>query len=633
MEPPAKPAKPSIKLPGVDTVLGFLDCAEPAGAPRCFAAIVVIWRMTCVAVPCMEVCIPPVERMKGASVSLVLTYPEIIEVFGNHNIPGRTESRAFLGWFLEHFFRLEESDAQDAICDGYDDKGVDGVFVDRNLERLTIFQTKLVQSEKRTLGDTALKEFVGTIGQFQTKALVQHIIDTTGNIELRELLKECDAPTLVEQGYAVHGVFVTNVDADKNAYHFAQTRGDITVFDGAALRSEWVPPGVSTPVHGTVELSLAGHAAIEYKTPDATVFIAPLLASDLIKLDGIQSTELFDWNVRKSLGKTKVNKAIATSIATQDEHKNFVLYHNGLTVLAETAEVSENEKLVIDGYTVVNGCQSLTTFFENKTKITDELRVVTRVIKLSPQSELAAKITRHSNNQNAISARDLQSNSAIQRRLQTEFQSAFDGKVHYEIKRGESAASSATVITNEEAARMLLAFDVKQPWACHQSYRLFDDLHSEIFGRPEVNAHRIVALDVLREAVVESLASIEDRLIASYRLTRYFFLYLLREAIESDTLGGTFIESPKTILSEIGAEGLKHVACQVLADLVIDFNAEVDERRDNEDPLDYKREFKSPKAVKHLTLSILANYAKGVKRGKSVSFMGEVAEIRVSAAG
>src|SRR3546814_14911816 len=84
--------------------------------------------------------------------------------------------------------------------------------------------------------------------------------------------------------------------------------------------------------------------------------------------------------------------------------------------------------------------------------------VLTIRIMRPPHKERAAKNTRHSNNQNSINARDLQSNSTIQRRLQTEFRANFTNQIDYEIKRGE-ALSAPLIITNEEAARLLLAFD------------------------------------------------------------------------------------------------------------------------------------------------------------------------------
>jgi hypothetical protein len=77
------------------------------------------------------------------------------------------------------------------------------------------------------------------------------------------------------------------------------------------------------------------------------------MASELVTLSGIENQSLFAWNVRQALGKTKVNKAIAESVKDLDEHKNFLLYHNGLTILAEEVALNEDDTLAIDRYTVV----------------------------------------------------------------------------------------------------------------------------------------------------------------------------------------------------------------------------------------------------------------------------------------
>ena len=72
-------------------------------------------------------------------------------------------------WFLKNYYRLDEINAVDAVCDGMDDKGIDGIYVDHNLETVDVFQCKLVQNATKTLGDTQLKEFVGTLSQFATR--------------------------------------------------------------------------------------------------------------------------------------------------------------------------------------------------------------------------------------------------------------------------------------------------------------------------------------------------------------------------------------------------------------------------------------------------------------------------------
>jgi hypothetical protein len=102
-------------------------------------------------------------------------------------------------------------------------------------------------------------------------------------------------------------------------------------------------------------------------------------------------------------------------------------------------------------------------------------------------------------------------NRIIQTRLQAEINSG--KKFYYRIKRGEHFDWEAErVIENELAAKILLAFDLKQPWSCHQTYKLFDEMHSDIFGRPEVNGSRIINAYNIYRLVFDKLAhtSLED---------------------------------------------------------------------------------------------------------------------------
>jgi hypothetical protein len=143
--------------------------------------------------------------------SLKLEYPSILDSIKSCLVPGRTESHAFLVWFLQYYFRLDETEAQESVCDGPDDKGVDGIYIDENLETVFIFQCKLVQNAKRTLGDTALKEFVGTLSQFRDPNTIGDIAATTANTELAKLLTSANVAKLVDDGFAINGAFITNI--------------------------------------------------------------------------------------------------------------------------------------------------------------------------------------------------------------------------------------------------------------------------------------------------------------------------------------------------------------------------------------------------------------------------------------
>ncbi|MGA2052072.1 MAG: abortive phage infection protein, partial [Opitutales bacterium] len=79
-----------------------------------------------------------------------LDYPDVLDNFRRHIVPGRSESASFLIWYLENYYRLDEGEAVDSVCDQGGDKGVDGIFVNDNDATITIFQAKMLQNNKKT---------------------------------------------------------------------------------------------------------------------------------------------------------------------------------------------------------------------------------------------------------------------------------------------------------------------------------------------------------------------------------------------------------------------------------------------------------------------------------------------------
>ena len=172
---------------------------------------------------------------------------------------------------------------------------------------------------------------------------------------------------------------------------------------------------------------------------------------------------------------------------------------------------------------VVNGAQSLTSLLNSKSAISQDLKVLVKVVELGVDAALSDKITTNSNNQNAIKARDLKSNNPIQERLKKEVWRFTNGKTSYEVKRGEKA-SVQSVISNENAGLALLSMDVGEPWSCHQRYKVMDESHAKIFGRPEVDGAKIVILDRCLKSIEPTLDEFDDAAFGHYTLTRYFFI-------------------------------------------------------------------------------------------------------------
>jgi hypothetical protein len=107
-----------------------------------------------------------------------------------------------------------------------------------------------------------------------------------------------------------------------------------------------------------------------------------MLRSQLVHMDGISDGSLFREYVRYTLGNTAVNRSIRTSIRNKQTHSNFVLFHNGVTILCTDVDTSVQGQLTVKNYSVVNGAQSLTTFYDEKAKLTDDLRVLVKAVAL-----------------------------------------------------------------------------------------------------------------------------------------------------------------------------------------------------------------------------------------------------------
>ncbi|MFC3213856.1 AIPR family protein [Novosphingobium panipatense] len=331
-------------------------------------------------------------------------------------------------------------------------------------------------------------------------------------------------------------------------------------------------------------------------------------------MKGISDGSLFEQNVRLSLGNTKVNRGLRESIRRKNEHSNFPLYHNGINVLCEEITKETDQKISIRDYVVVNGAQSLTSLLAEKSKISDDLKVLVKLIEVKGDIVLSQAITRNSNNQNAIKARDLKSNHNIQQRLKVEIEECSHGTSAYEIKQGENNKGKR-VISNEMAGLVILAMDLEQPWNCHQKYKVMDDLHSDIFGRPSVTGGRVLAFWESFQALGAALEELDNELFGQYTLTRYFLAYAVVSIIRADELGAEVLANLDTIAANgklnnfvAGFENLAVAAAN-------DLNAEISD--DEDDHFDYKNDLKSSKWCRQTAARLLAQYKKDVRRKKA----------------
>jgi AIPR protein len=548
-----------------------------------------------------------------------LTYPKIRDLFQAYADPKRSESACFLIWYLENYYRLDEQEAVDSVCDQRGDKGVDGIFVNDADQTITIFQSRISQDHSSTIGDKSLREFQGTISQFESVESVNGLLKSAGSAQVAGLIKRLDLATKVSN-YELRGEFVSNVEIDANGRAFLALAKRIAFVGRNTLESTYCSDERNPPIHKPAAFDIQGIKISEYIIDGGTrAVIAPVKAKQLVVLDGISDQSLFTYNVRGPLGKTQVNKDIVKSINEKSTHRNFPLFHNGITIIAGNV-LTSNEAITINDYFVVNGCQSLTALFENKDKITDDLVILVKFIKMDPQSALAKAITEMSNNQNGVKSRDFKSNNPIQIRLQNEFSKHYKSEFLFEIKRGETS-NDARVISNEIAGLYLMAFDLKEPWSTHKRYQVFEDKHADLFGRREVTADHIVLCQVIMDSIGEHIANIRNTLFGKHVIARYFILYAVRLILDSDKMADELVDCPeKFVRKKQAREKFKTAIGAIVADIVDDLNSALD---DAGEEFDYRGNLRDESWVKQQARQIQLDHAKLVRRGKINSFSQE----------
>ena len=152
--------------------------------------------------------------------SINLQYPDIVNLIGGDGMTVKQQSRQLLVWFLLNYYRLEEIDAFDSVCDESDDKGIDGIYVNDNIGEIHVLSSKLRTTSNSTLGDKDLKNLKGSMDKLRTGDGVRQLINTTSNNELKAILIDKKIATKVEDGYEIRGILVSNGASDDNTTNY-----------------------------------------------------------------------------------------------------------------------------------------------------------------------------------------------------------------------------------------------------------------------------------------------------------------------------------------------------------------------------------------------------------------------------
>jgi hypothetical protein len=540
----------------------------------------------------------------------------------SRKIGNRTESAALLAWFLESVLRIDPDEVSDSICDGGGDKGIDAIVVDDDASEIIVLQSKYrVNPDVRTQGDSDIRNLVGASAWLRSAQSVDDLLASGPNPELRKLLSRQEIRERVSAGnHLLRLVFVTNASLDGSGSDYAEMRAaeeprlevwDRTRLTEVAHRTE--RPALVPSAHS---LTSTGTPIVVDLTSEARMAVCLVPAKELVALPGIEDRSLFSRNVRLYAGSTRINRDLRKTVTKLEEHRLFPAYHNGLTLLTEKISAVEGAQVTLDSVGVVNGCQSLITLYDNRESITDELRVLVKIVEVASDDKVADLITYRSNNQNAVTMRDQRSSEPVMRDLKQAIADTFGDDFAIITRVGERVFAKA-VIENTLVAQLVMAIYLAEPWSAVRKVRLFDQDFRRIFGR-QVTPHAVYLLYLIDQAVMSERHNLRPDLRSSFASIRFTLDYLVSVVLRLNEVGSQLLSQPEAWLPVEGAAvsgALARIAHEVVDSANYHVASEVEEN-ENYDP---KVVFKSQRGVARL----VADAERDAKRqaGRTTSYL------------
>ncbi len=525
-------------------------------------------------------------------------------------------------WFLRNVVGIGDIDAYDYVCDGDDDKGIDGLFVepssgDDEPETLVIYQSKYTEGPDGWVGDTDVDRLAGAAAHFTDAITLRRLLAAKLEPSLRKLVEDLGLEAKLQrdpESIRVRLVLITSGRLTTDAASKVESVRDTS---GAGYLDVWtinelgpLAESVRSPerLQGTIEIFVDQTELLISGDPPNRVAIIPVTAEAIAAWPGIHDRWLFALNVRHQLRANKVSKGLDRAIATESEHLDFLAYHNGLTVICDRFEV-KGDILSVHNPSVVNGAQSVLAFQRGLVdgQLTSALRVAVKVVEVAGRPLLEKEVSRRSNTQTAVNPRNLMANSGPQLRLLREFEAEFPG-IFYETRPDSVAPSTARVIRNDDAAQILCAIFNEWPWLAVKKLSLFEsENHPHIFSE-RISAHHIVLADEIRAAVQQQKAHFPAIYRSSWLLTKLIACYLVGQiAREAAGDGAAILGDPAKALSDPDLG-------KVLSRWAYIGAAAMSERHDDlGEADDFKKDFKNEGKLKSLGASARKAYKLATK--------------------
>lgn len=334
-------------------------------------------------------------------------------------------SKAFAHWYLLNHIKMDEQDIAEAIIDGNGDNGIDAILVEG--ESMILYQFKFPDKEKnieKAIDEkTVLKMFNGY------KKLVSQRRPRVGSANFytfREIVKEKNI-----FDYRIEFVVFNNSFSQPAQDALESEIDEIKETTGNQIRYKVVQQKNICDIYDRLQKKSRIDINMKYKKLDTSYNLGEnvkssvgfLSACELIEACKNQMDVIFDENIRLYEGDNDVNTGIYNTAVGEDSNK-FFFYHNGIVLICDNCKNSTgNQTLVLEGASVVNGCQTINSLKKayDDNKLKDDVYLQFRIIETT-DFDLRAKITEFLNSQTQIKDSYFLANNPFIRALQMELE-------------------------------------------------------------------------------------------------------------------------------------------------------------------------------------------------------------------
>lgn len=485
------------------------------------------------------------------------------------------------------------------IVDGSDDNGIDLIYYDSEQNELCLVQSKYnaAGNSEPDLGEiqkfvTGIKDLINLkLDKFNSKVNVRksEIIELLGKSKLS--IKIVLAYTAINLSEHAKREFQDLLDElndykevadfekmNQQRFHSSLYANSSRAIDTEFVLNEWGKH------EGEME-SFYGH----------------IYADNIVDLWENYGNSLFEFNLRKVLGTTEINKEIRNTLETQPEL--FWYFNNGITIICEHLSkkmiYGNNRALGIfecKGISIVNGAQTVGVIgkygqesSENKEKLSN-VKIPLRIISISRSDEdgvsfkdelFASEVTQKNNRQNSIVNRDFAVLDPIQKKIEQDL--AIEN-VTYHLMRSEEENEILEDSFNLREATRALAFA--------------SDIDSTILVRREINT------------VFHDLNSPKYKKLFNSSVTSYYVWNCVRiQRVISeklDVLSKSDLNNEQTAIVIYGKE--------LISKIIFDFINDIPKNT-----LDYERSLQSLNIDEKLQIILLSLEPKVRQISKSIS--------------